>query len=273
MVSSAEMDFFGECAARYVGKDGAIVDLGCWFGATSVSLAKGIRSVKGDHSNERVLAFDRFVWEEWMPTQEAYCVYQAGESFLPEARRIALDYGGGFVELIPADLALYEWSAEPIKILLVDAMKSANIAQQIAKTFFPSLRIGSLLIHQDFKHYFTSWIHLLQYRLRQYFQVYRDVLSTGTVAFELAAVIPMAAVELATDLNKATDNEIDTSFRYSIDLVGSGEGLNIAAAHVMHYVHLGRKDRALEVFERYRSMGFAEKGEFPKMLNCLNQMR
>ena len=44
MVSRAEMDFYCESAAGYFGKKGAIVDLGCWMGATSIALARGILS-------------------------------------------------------------------------------------------------------------------------------------------------------------------------------------------------------------------------------------
>ena len=48
----------------------------------------------------------------------------------------------------------------PIKILLVDAMKSSELAKAITMNFFPSLLEGVLLIHQDYKHYFTPWIHV-----------------------------------------------------------------------------------------------------------------
>ena len=182
----------------------------------------------------------------------------------PEARRVVRDYGGGRVELIRADLALYEWRAGPIKILLVDAMKSEN--------FYPSLITGSLLIHQDFKHFYTTWIHILQYRLRRHFRFYRSVLRTGTAAFEVLAPIPSESVDQATDFARIPDDEIDASFRHSLDLVGSDDCVNVAAAHVMHYVHLGRKDRASETLEIYRCLGMSDKAEFPKMLNCLNQM-
>lgn len=274
MVSSDEMAFFSKSAARYVGKEGAILDLGCWLGSTSISLAQGILSHGPNAANrsEKVLGFDRFVWEEWMPAHVPHCLYHCGDSFLPEARRIVRDHGGGLVELIQADLTLYEWNGGPIKILLVDAMKNEAIACQITRTFYPSLTTGSLLIHQDFKHYYTSWIHVFQYRLRQYFRLYRNLLRTGTVAFEVLAPIPRTAVDQATDFGTIPDDEIDASFRHSLDLVGSAEGVNIAAAHVMHYVHLRRKDRASEVLETYRSFGTSEKGEFPKALNYLNKM-
>jgi hypothetical protein len=272
MVSSAEMAFFSESAARYFGREGAIVDLGCWLGSTSIALAQGILSQasKADNQNEKVFGFDIFQWESWMPAHIPYCLYEPGDSFLPETRRVVREHGGDRVELIQADLVHYEWSGGPIKILLVDAMKTESLAIQIARKFFPSLISGSLLIHQDFKHYHTSWIHLLQYRLRPYFRFYRSV-RPGTVAFEVIAPIPRELVDLATEFRTMPDDEIDASFRHSLDLVEPGERANIAAAHVMHYFHLARNDCAFRIVEIYRPLGMLDQGEFPRALTLLGQ--
>lgn len=272
MVSPEEIAFYGESAARYVGKEGAIVDLGCWLGSTSIALARGLLShgSNPDCQNEKVFGFDWFTWEEWMPARIPYCQYQPGESFLPEARRVVREYGGGRVELIKADLNHYQWDGGPIKILLVDAMKGDGLTTRIAQNFFPSLVPESLLIHQDFKHYFTSWIHLLHYRLREYFRFYRSV-PVGTVAFTVVAAIPQETVDQATDFATAGDDEIDSAFHHSLALVGPEERTNIAAAHVMHYAHLKRRDMASRIVEIYRPLGILDKGEFPKALDFLNQ--
>ncbi|MEN3370039.1 MAG: hypothetical protein V7609_2182 [Verrucomicrobiota bacterium] len=272
MVSSAETAFYSESAARYFGREGAIVDLGCWLGSTSIALAQGILShgSKADNRNEKVFGFDTFQWDTWMPAHIPYCQYEPGDSFLPEARRVVREHGGGRVELIQADLGLYEWTGGPIKLLLVDAMKNENLAIQIPRIFFSSLIPGSLLIHQDFKHYYTSWIHVLQYRLRQYFRFYQSV-PWGTAAFELLAPIPSEAIDRATEFTTISDDETDASFRHSLDLVGPDERANIAAAHVMHYVHLKRKDRASQIVELYRPRGMLDQGEFPKVLSLLCQ--
>jgi hypothetical protein len=274
MVSPAEMDFFRESAARYIGKEGAIVDLGCWLGSTSIALAQGLldHGSQANHRKEKVLGFDRFVWEEWMPAHIPFGHYHAGESFLPETRRLARDHGGDRVELIQADLTLYEWKGGPIKILLVDAMKNESIASQITTSFFPSLMPGGLLIHQDFKHYYTSWIHVIQYRLRHYFRLAASVRRSATVAFEVIAPIPREAVNQATDLATIPDDEVDASFRYSLDLVGPDDCANVAAAHVMQYVHLERKGRALETLETYRSLAPSDNSEFPLVMGYLDQM-
>lgn len=272
MVSTAEAAFYSESAARYFGREGAIVDLGCWLGSTSIALAQGILShePKADNGNEKVFGFDTFQWDTWMPAQIPYCVYEQGDSFLPEARRIVREHGGGRVELIRADLGLYQWSGGPIKILLIDAIKNEHLAVQIPRNFFPSLIAGSLLIHQDFKHYYTSWIHLLQYRLRQYFRFYRSV-QWGTAAFEVLAPIPSEAIHRATEFTTIPDDEADAAFRHSLDLVAPDERANIAAAHVMHYLHLKRRDTASHIVELYRPSGLLNKGEFPKALGLLGQ--
>jgi hypothetical protein len=272
MVSSAETAFYSESAARYFGREGAIVDLGCWLGSTSIALAQGILShgPKVNNRKEKVFGFDMFQWETWMPAHIPYCLYQAGDSFLPEARRVVREHGGGRIELIQADLGHYKWDGGPIKILLVDALKNENLAIQIPRNFFPSLIPGGLLIQQDFKHYYTSWIHVLQYRLRQYFRFYRSV-PWGTAAFEVVAPIPREAIHRATEFTMVPDDETDSSFRYSLDLVGPDERANIAAAHVMHYVHLKRNDRAAQTAELYRPQGLLDKGEFPTTLSLLGQ--
>jgi hypothetical protein len=275
MITAHEIAFYKESAARYTGKPGAIVDLGCWLGSTSIALAQGLLSgsPNGNVRNEKVLGFDIFVWEQWMPAEVPYCLYNSGDSFLPEARRLARDHGGGKVELIRADLTVYEWAGGPIKILLVDAMKSEGLARQIAKNFYPHLTPGSLLIHQDFKHFYTSWIHILQYQFREFFRFYRGVPNSGTVAFEALKPMPREIVDQAIEFANLSDDQIEASFRYSIDLVGADDCANVAAAHVMHYVHLGRKDRASEALEIYRRLGISHKGEFSKVTSYLEQSR
>jgi hypothetical protein len=98
------------------------------------------------------------------------------------------------------------------------------------------------------------------------------VSGSGTVSFDVIAPIPKEAVERATDLVRIPNDEVDAAFRHSLDLVGSGDCVNVAAAHVMQYVRLGRKDRALAMLETYRSLPKSDKSEFPIMMEYLEQM-
>jgi hypothetical protein len=184
MTSLAEQKFYTECAAMLSGAKGAIVDLGCWMCSTAISLAKGLRphGEAGRCTPSRVYAFDRFVWEAWMDRYLPIVSrnYLPGDSFLPEAQRRIKPYSD-LIELVEGDLTTYVWQGGPIKLLLVDAMKSWQLAQAITSSFYPSLREGSVLIHQDFKHYWTQWIHIVLYRLRYYFRLMREVTKGVTV--------------------------------------------------------------------------------------------
>ena len=263
MITRSEAEFFSECARGPLPPDGAIVDLGCFMGSTAIALARGLN---GSGRREPVLAYDLFTWAEWMNGSPTHGLYMPGDDFLPEARRYARDHGDGFIQLHKEDLSEYKWDGRPIALLLVDAMKNFDLARQIARTFYPALLPGAVVIHQDFKHYYTSWIHVLQYRLRDHFETIRSVADGGTVAFRLTIPISAEEAYAKTDLEAISEDEVEEVFQYSIGLVPPDETANVAAAHVMLYHHLGRDERALTPLARYRGLGLDQKGEFPGML-------
>jgi hypothetical protein len=256
---SKEEDFYSTCARKVRDMNGAIVDLGCWMGATACSLARGATAKEGSVSKEidRIYAFDRFIWEGWMNPQlpKLFCRYLPGESFLPEARRRVESYHGG-IELVKADLTAYVWKGGPIKLLLVDAMKSRELARTITISFFASLTEQSILIHQDFKHFYTPWIHILQYRLRKHFRVIQDVPASGTLAFVTSQTISTSTAHDAADFEHVSDEEVTETFRYSLSLVGQEGRAAVAAAHTMYFVHQDRSSDAWTTFEGYRTAGF-----------------
>ena len=237
MITKSEAAFFTECARGPLPPGGTIVDLGCFMGSTAIALARGVIE---SGRREEVIAYDLFTWAEWMNFR-TYAVYLPGDNFLPEARRYARDHGSGLIKLQQADLTQYEWDGRPIALLLVDAMKSFEVARQIARSFYPALLPGAILIHQDFKHYYTSWIHLLQYRLRDRFQLLRCVPDGGTVAFTVTSSIPADEVWTKSDLGTVSDEEIEEAFDYSMGLLPPDQIANIAAACVMLYHHLSAR--------------------------------
>jgi hypothetical protein len=268
MTGTAEQAYYAECAKGLRDSPGAIVDLGCWMGSTCVSLARGL----GDSGEKRagmIYAFDRFIWEDWMnyQSEQVSCDYVAGESFLPEARRRTREFRDR-ITLVQADLTQYEWRQGEIKLLLVDAMKSPELARAIACAFYPSLRVGAILIHQDFKHFYTSWIHILQHRMRPLFRFVRNVPVGGTVAFEALEPVSGAVVERATDFGRVEDAEADAAFEYSLGLVGDTGRAAVAAAHVMHFVHRAQPEQARARVGRYQ--GLQSDPEFATALGRLN---
>lgn len=176
MASSQERNFVHRYAAHDFTGEGAIVDLGCWLGSFTLALAIGVRENARISGREiRIHAYDLFSWQDWMNASVAGTSwagrYKEGDNFsdafveqiAPVADLVAIHSG---------DLNKERWDpAAPIEYLLIDPMKSWELANSVARNFFPALRPGlSLVHHQDFVHYYTPWIHLIMYRFRRYFE-------------------------------------------------------------------------------------------------------
>lgn len=256
MTSLEEQQFYKKSAAEASDLEGQIVDLGCWMGSTTIPLVQGInQSSTTNSSSEKVFAFDRFIWESWMDQfmPRLSRQYAPGDSFLQEAQEILKEFKG-HIELIECDLNIYVWKEGSIKLLLVDAMKSEELARSIARNFFPFLIKDAFVIHQDFKHHYTPWIHLLMYRLKDYFEFFHEVENGGTVAFRLVNKIPLNVIEQMTiNLCFGVQNsELDEAFVHSMNLVSENGKLSVAAAHIAHYVHSGQKELARELLTYYK---------------------
>lgn len=130
-------------------------------------------------------------------------------------------------------------------------MKSEQLASAIAQEFYPYLEIGACLIHQDYKHYYTPWIHVLQYRLRDSFESFYNVKCGATFSFKVVSKMSPAIIRCATDFSEITDQEIAEAIAYSIDLVDSLGKSNIAASHVMHFLNAERFEEAGYLFQHY----------------------
>lgn len=251
MIVEQECDWFRTYAADTYSGAGAIVDLGCFLGSTTICLAQGLSTNRAGKA-AKIHAYDRFLWEDWMqrwweakglpaPELEA-------DSFLPEFLKQTSPWKEQIV-VHPEDLALSRWENGPIEFLLVDVMKSPDLAESIARSFFSSLIPGkSYVAHQDFAHSWTSWIHLLQFRLRDSFALTADIPKSGTVVFRYRKQFSPEAVGDLSMTSVAVE-EIDAAFDYSLGLVSDDKKPNVVAAKAMAYLHRGDVDRAREVVE------------------------
>ena len=260
MTTGDEQSWYSSIACEVIkrGNAGAIVDLGSWMGSTAISLANGIRkSVPVGAAAPPVYAIDRYLWEPWMQAfasaaSGVSCDYLEGDSFLPEVRRRFAECKGNILA-VKADLTAYHWEGGEIAILLVDAMKTPELCTSIAHEFYPHLKPGSVLIHQDYKHYFTSWIHLLQYRLREHFEFLHDVPHSGTVGFSVKKALSPEVVATAARVTETSDREMQAAIEYSMNFVSGHGKANIAAAHVMYFLHAGRLTEAESLLQGYLS--------------------
>jgi hypothetical protein len=254
MTNGEEQIYFQHYAKKIFSGEGEIIDLGCWLGSTTISLAAGLSKNPSALRKGRLIhAYDLFIWESWMDKYTTGCLkqYKPGESFLDEYKTRVKAYSK-LIRIYPGDLSKTRWSGEPIEFLLVDAMKSWDLAKIIVEKFYPSLIPGkSYVLQQDFKHHYTSWIHLVHYRLRNYFEPVHNVRNSGSMVFRATEKLNGDFIGL-DDLKSCSEQEVNDAFDYSLFLVrDDGEYFKdqILAAKVMYYIHLDHFSEAKQLLE------------------------
>lgn len=255
MTSRQEQHWLRTYAAQTYRGIGAIVDLGCFFGATTISLAEGLL-LNSRARQKQIHAYDLFSWDEfyeaWAKGKEVEGLFTVGGSFLPEFLRRTQRWRD-YIVVHEEDLGHARWEWGPIEFLFVDAMKSSELASAIATNFFPNLVPSkSYVAHQDFAHFYTPWIHLLTFRLRDYFSIVADVPRSGTTVFRCEKELLRKDSEIDLSLPSCSAAEIEAAFDYSLGLVTDDKKPNIVAAKAMAYIHRGDFDRAREVVEANR---------------------
>lgn len=253
---------------RYCGK-GVIVELGPFIGASTVAFCHGLQGNKRlAKGAARVRVYDRFICDQFMADSinaelnssslaGAYEVpLEDGASSLPAFLRQTAEYQA-LIDLHPGDLLSYRHDGAAVEFLFVDAMKTPELAEHIVREFFGSLLPGqSLLIQQDFVHYWTSWIHLIQYDLRDFCDFAYHVPNSASAVFTVRKQIDCAA-QYRLNIRTRSDAEIDEIFNYSLSLIGGDLRENVHAAKAMHYYHAGQIDRCTEVVDRYLAQNAA----------------
>jgi hypothetical protein len=270
MISPQERAYFYAYARRLFTGRGDIVDLGCWLGATTISLAAGlIANPRARAQSRQVHAFDRFVWEAWMADTQSLGnppfhldrELRPQESFLDEFHRRTAPWRNR-IEVHPGDLTAAVWPGGPIEFLLVDAMKSWDLTNNILRTFLPSLVPGlGILVHQDFAYYNTPWIHLINYRLRDYFQPLYHVPQSSSVTFALRKPIPAQLLDETHSYASFSPEEADVAMAHSARLVAASSRANILAARVQIYRNQGDLAQARRLLKEYRSRGIPFTGD------------
>ena len=261
MITANEKAYLYWYARHIFSGKGDIVDLGCWLGSTTISLAMGLE--RNDHvkANRLIHSYDEFVWRAYMDSgakgTSLEGKYRPGDSFLDEFERRTYPWRSN-VKACPGDLAKVGWPGAAIEFLLIDAMKSWDAATGVVRNFFPALVPGrSLVMHQDFAHWYTSWIHPIQYRLREYFEPLYDVPSSSSMVFRLIKPLPPDLLQSEWSPDLFSKEDVDSAFAYSLDIVSKEKRPNIVAAKVMYFVHIRQLDWAKQEIAHARGRGYS----------------
>lgn len=241
---------------EYSGR-GEIVELGCWFGSSTISFARGLKANAAiTNKSQRIHAYDIFIWcsragmEQNVLGTPLEGKYKDGESFLDEYLE-RISPWKNLVHVYPGDLAEIGWQQGEIECLFIDAMKSWDLAKSIVKNFFPHLIPGlSLVVHQDFAHYYTSWIHLIMYRLRDYLVPIAHPFIYSSRAFRAVKPIPDEVLQASYSFDTFTEAEVEAAFDYSLGITPEKMQPCVMAAKVMYFIHVRDFERAKLEFKK-----------------------
>lgn len=268
MTTREEQELFTKSVEKVARLEGAIIDLGCWLGSTTISMAKGLRDAD---SSGKIYAFDLFKWDPWMDdySDDHWCDYEAGESFLPETRRRVGEFKQN-ISLVEADLTTYAWNHGEIRLLLIDAMKNWELATSIAREFFPYLVKGALVLQQDYLAFSVPYMPILHYRLREYLHYDAHVEIGATVGFRVVKKIPLEEAIRAGDFSQLSDDEAEAAFDWSHRAIGDGARIGTALVQVMYYIGKGNVKRAKELLSGYEAEKFDKKDQFKPVRKALD---
>jgi len=151
--------------AREMLGDGAIVDAGCFLGASTFCLAAGAAASPRSagrrgpivHAFDYFAAIDEYVAEsisrQVRPTR-------TGDSYLDVFMGQVAPHAE-IVRAVPGDFLQATWNEGPIDLLFVDVAKTEALNAHAVGMLFPSLVPGrSVIVQQDFHHCWHPAIHV-----------------------------------------------------------------------------------------------------------------
>ena len=136
---------------------GVIVDLGCFLGGSTVSLAWGTHQAP---QKKPIHSYDKFGIDERL---KHTFLYKRGHPFFEgtDALPIFEHFTKPYRDLIsvhPGDVRDADYDGSPISILFIDLSKSFDLNDWILDRFFPHLEIGSVIVQQDFLFFRNPWL-------------------------------------------------------------------------------------------------------------------
>ena len=263
MTTPNELMFLDRYARDLFAGEGKIVDLGCWFGATTAALAGALKESGHAQSAGVIEAFDLFEWADWMaPFKGNLGVpehLRSGDCFLGKVQE-DLDPYRPLVILHKKDLAEYrppeEWR---IEFLFVDAMKTWDLAAAIAKRFFPLVIPGrSLVVQQDFAWHgeIIATNHLIMWALRDFFEPLHHVPSSCSMVFRTKRT---TQPEEIPDFHPGyfTEQDVEKAYEYCLPMVEEPMRVSLLVAKLSHaiaYRQRGVVARTLQQLQQHKGL-------------------
>jgi hypothetical protein len=246
MLSEQEKRLLYWSTAYFYQGRGEIVDGGCFVGGSTVALARGL----ADHWPEdrfKVHTYDLFRADDYM---DRLYFRPAGLEIRDGRFRHVFDDNirdlAAKVVVHDGDIALTEWTEEPIEVLFIDICKSWELADYVMRALFPKLIPGhSLVIQQDYFHNWEPWVALTMELLRDHFE-FVSYVPINSAVFRLKTAIDPSA--LPTRLRDLGLEALATMLRRRIDEHGEPfQKAMLSTALSQLYLDFGDRERAVAI--------------------------
>lgn len=196
MLCADESFYLHWLARNYYQGLGEIVDGGPLLGGSTYSLASGLsKNSAVTDTHKRITSYDLFRFFPDFARLLPSTLFKTGDSLLPIFRENIRPYEN-LVEVVAGDILEKRWSGKPVEVLFIDLAKSWQIQNHLLREFFNCLIPNrSIVIQQDYFHYYCYWIHLIMEYFRPYFKIVHEP-EGATLSFLLIKQIPRELLQM-----------------------------------------------------------------------------
>lgn len=209
-------------------------------GSSTAALACGL-ALNPRKAERKIHAFDRFI-KSWstLPGEPLESIPQGGDFF--DHFSEATEPWRNLIQAYRCDITTFTWTGGPIEYLLVDLMKSWKTCQAVTELFFPCLlERDALVVHQDFLHYYTPWIHLVMFRLRNSLIPVFEVPESSTMVFRKEAPLGLDDCRQACVFDGVSCEEVEEAFAWSESIIAKNSKAGLRAAKAMFFCHYANR--------------------------------
>jgi hypothetical protein len=258
LISPAEERYLYWLTSSMYAEEGAIVELGSWFGRSAIALGAGLR----DSGRSTPLhCFDRFRWNPAFSSSITIADVRLpdGGDFMPYfLANVEPVYP--HVVVTKTTIDELQWDGGPIEILFIDAPKSFADLTRTLFVFAPHLAVGrSLVIMQDF--FFTPAypISLCVAMMGDSIRLVHTVAGASTAAFVLERPLPDRVVPDAWKYWAMSDEHVVERWHALIAKLPQDEKSLLDPALAFYYLDRGKLDKARAHLRQIEFSSFGQK--------------
>lgn len=171
MLNPEEQQMLRWLTREYYAGPGAIIDAGCFLGGSTISFASGLRDFG---KSAKIHSYDLFVSDEYSAEHFSAGEFVAGGSFFHVFERETKPFSDLIVPHA-GDITKEPAPLEETEILFIDLSKTKEINDHLIREFFPTLIPGrSVVVQQDYLHYFLPWLHITMEKFADHFELLCD---------------------------------------------------------------------------------------------------